>query len=101
MNRLIDIQPGLQDLPAELVIGVGDVLKFSATGAHLRAGTSLELVGILQDCVVGTDGRVISPMGAPGTVLWRAVASGPAVLDVVTGDPWQGPVTWSINVRVE
>jgi hypothetical protein len=44
---------------------------------------------------------VLSPMGAPGTVLFRAKAPGPAVIDVVTGDPWQSHTTWSVNVRVE
>lgn len=101
MSRLIDIQPGLQDLPAELVVRIGDVLRFAATGAHLRAGTALELVGILNDSVLGTDGRVMSPMGAPGTVLFRAIGQGQAVLDIVTGDPWQAPITWSLNIRVE
>lgn len=101
MSRLIDIQPGQQDLPAELVVEVGDVLRFSATGGHLRAGTAIELIGILIDSVLGTNGRVLSPMGAPGTVLFRAKAPGRAVLDVVTGDPWQSPTIWSVNVRVE
>lgn len=101
MSRLIGIQPSQQDLPAELVVEVGDVLRFAATGSHVRAGTAIELIGILNDSVLGTDGRVLSPMGAPGTVLFRAKAPGPAVIDVVTGDPWQSHTTWSVNVRVE
>lgn len=101
VSRLIDIQPILQDLPAELLVDVGDVLRFAATGAHLRAGTALELIGILNDSVLGTDGRVISPTGAPGTVLLRAVKPGWTMLEVVTGDPWQAPITWTLKVLVE
>ncbi|MDR7084277.1 hypothetical protein J2X01_003585 [Arthrobacter ginsengisoli] len=101
MSRLISIQPRQQDLPAELVVGVGDVLQFAATGGHLRTGTAIELIGILNDSVVGTNGQVLSPLGAPGTVLFRAVETGRAVLDIVTGDPWQSPITLTVNVRVE
>jgi hypothetical protein len=101
MSRLIDIQPGQQDMPAELVVGVGDVLRFAATGGHLKTGTTLELVGILKDSVLGADGRILSPMGPPGTVLFRAIDQGQAVVDVVTGNPWQSPITWTLNIRVE
>jgi hypothetical protein len=101
VSRLIDIQPGLQDLPEEMVVRVGDVLRFSATGGHLREGTAVELIGILADAVLGTDGQVLSPMGPPGTVLFHATAPGRAVIDVVTGDPWQQSTTWSLNIRVE
>jgi hypothetical protein len=101
VSRLISIQPGQQDLPAELVVAVGDVLQFAATGGHLRSGTAVELIGILNDSVLGTNGQVLSPLGAPGAVLFRAVEPGPAVLDVVSGDPWQSPVTLTVNVRVE
>lgn len=101
MSRLIEIQPGRQDMPAELVVGVGDVLRFAATGGHLSTGTALELVGIFDDSVVGVDGRVLSPMGPPGSVLFRAIGQGHAVVDVVTGDPWQSPITWTLSIRVE
>jgi hypothetical protein len=101
MSQLIEIQPGQQDMPAELVVGIGDVLRFAATGGHLSTGTALELVGIFNDSVLGVDGRVLSPMGPPGTVLFRAVGQGQAVIDVVTGDPWRSHITWTLNIRVE
>lgn len=101
MSRLIDIQPGQQELPPELVVEVGDVLRFAATGGHIREGTAIELIGILNDSALGTNGRVLSPMGAPGTVLFRAKEPGPAVIDVVTGDPWQSSTTLTLSVRVE
>ena len=100
MSRLIDIQPAQQDLPQELVVEVGDVLRFAATGGHIRTGAAIELIGILTESVLGTNGQVLSPMGAPGAVLFRANEAGRAVLDIVTGDPWQSPTTRSLNVRV-
>ena len=101
MSRLIDIQPDQQDLPAELVVEVGDVLRFAATGGHVRTGTGIKLVGILSHGVLGTNGRVLSPMGAPGIVLFIAKAPGSAVIDIVTGDPWTSPSTLVLNVLVE
>jgi hypothetical protein len=99
VSRLVDI-PSLH-LPEELVVEVGDVLRFAASGAHVRAGTALELVGILTDSVLGTNGRVISPMGPPTTVLLLAIERGRAVIDVVIGEPWRAPITKSLTVRVE
>jgi hypothetical protein len=101
VSRLIDIQPSHQDLPAELVVEVGDVLRFSATGGHIKTGTSVELIGILNDSVLGTNGRVLSPMGAPGTVLFLASSPGRAVIDIVTGNPWESSTARSLNILVE
>lgn len=101
MSRLIDIQPDRHDLPAELVVEVGDVLRFAAAGGHVRTGKGVELIGIFNHGVLGTDGRVLSPMGAPGIVLFVAKAPGIAAIDVVTGDPWKSPTTRILNVIVE
>ena len=51
--------------------------------------------------MLGTNGRVLSPMGAPGIVLFVAKAPGSAVIDIVTGDPWTSPSTLVLNVLVE
>ena len=101
MSRYIDVRPDEEGLPAELVIAVGDVVRFSATGGRIRSGTGVELFGVLSESVVGTDGSVLTPLGAPGTVLVRARSPGLAVVDVVTGDPFRSPVTRSVVVRVE
>lgn len=101
MSRYIDVRPDEEGLPAELVIAVGDVVRFSATGGRIRSGTGVELLGVLSESVVGTDGSVLTPLGAPGTVLVRARSPGLAVVDVVTGDPFRSPVTRSVVVRVE
>lgn len=101
MSRLIGIQPSQQDLPAELLVEVGDVLQFSATGGHIREGTSVKLIGILTDSVLGTNGRVLSPMGAPGTVLFLASSPGSTVIGIVTGDPGRSSTSRSLKVLVE
>src|SRR4249919_1264090 len=64
VSRLIDIQPLAQDLPADLTVGVGDLLRFAASGGHVREGAAVEIVGIFVESVLGTDGRVITPMGS-------------------------------------
>jgi hypothetical protein len=101
VSRYIDIRPDEEGLPSELVLTVGDVVRFAATGGHVRSGTGVELLGILNDSVVGTDGSVLTPLGPPGAVLFRAESAGRAVVDVVSGDPFRSPVTRSVVVRVE
>ncbi len=101
MSLLIDIQPDQQELPAALVVEVGDVLRFGATGGHVKEGTAMELMGIFSHGVVGTNGRVLSPMGGPGIVMFVAKAPGRAVIDIVTGDPWTSPTARLLDVLVE
>ena len=101
MSRLIEIQPVTQDLPADLTVAVGDVLRFAASGGHVHEGAAVEIVGIFVESVLGTDGRVLTPMGPPNAVLFHARMPGRAAIDVVTGDPWRSPVTRSMTVVVE
>ena len=101
MSRFIDIRPAEEGLPSELVITVGDVVRFTATGGRIRSGTGVELLGILSDSVVGTSGAVLTPLGPPTAVLLLARSPGSAVVDVVSGDPFRSPVTRSVTIRVE
>lgn len=101
MSRLIEIQPVTQDLPACLTVRVGDVLQFAASGGYVRDGTAVEILGIFVESVLGTDGRVLAPMGPPNAVLFRARSPGQVVIDVVSGDPWSAPTTGSMTVVVE
>lgn len=108
MSRLIEIQD-LDALPPALKVQSGDVLWFAATGG--RAGPSdgkmnesadvVSLLGIYMQCVIGTNGQVLSPLGSPNTVLFLARQSGRARIEVVTGDPWHEPRTISLDVIVE
>jgi hypothetical protein len=101
MSRFIDIRPDEEGLPPELVITVGDVVRFTATGGRIRSGTGVELLGILSDSVVGTGGAVLTPLGPPAAVLFLARSPGSAVVDVVSGDPFGSPATRSLIIRVE
>jgi hypothetical protein len=101
VGRYLDIRPDDEGLPAELVLGVGDVVRVAATGGSVRSGTGVELLGILTDSVVGTDGSVLTPLGPPGAVLFRAREPGRAVIELVSGDPFRGPLTRTLVVRVE
>lgn len=101
VSRLIEVQPVAQDVPEDLTVGVGDVLRFAASGGRVRDGTAVEILGIFVESVLGTDGQVVAPMGPPNAVLFRARQPGRAAIDVVTGDPWHSPVTRSMTIVVE
>jgi hypothetical protein len=63
---------------------------FGATGGRLlQGGTTVELLGIFSTSVLSDDGRVLSPVGPPTAALFRALQSGQARIEVITGDPWQ------------
>lgn len=101
MGRLIDMQ-ATQDLPPRLTIQSGDLLLFGATGGHVRSGPDvIEILGSFLPGVVGVNGQVLSPLGAPNSVVFLAHCPGRATIDVVTGDPWSAPQTTIINITVE
>jgi hypothetical protein len=101
MGRLIEIQPG-QGLPPSLTIHVGDGLLCGATGGHVQSGADVvEMLGPFQPGVLVERGEIISPQGAPNTVLFLARRSGRATIDVVTGDPWYAPQTTTLDITVE
>ena len=101
MSRYVDVRSGADGVPAELVLGVGDVVRFAATGCRIVSGSAVEVVGILTQSVLGTDGSIVSPMGVPGTVLLRAREVGEATVEVVTGDPFGAAARHAVAVRVE
>jgi hypothetical protein len=101
MTRFIPVREPADGLPDRVYVEVGDVLWVTATGARVRSGTAVEVLGILQEAVLGTDGRALSPMGTPNTVLLRAQRSGQTEIDLVTGDPWHSPQTRTVTVIVE
>src|SRR5947209_8020038 len=93
MSRLIEVQRA-EDCPSPLKVSVGDVLLFRASGGRVQSGgPSVELWGPFFPAVVATTGEVVAPMGSPDAVLVRARVPGSVSLEIVTGDPWQGPRT--------
>lgn len=100
MTRLIELQAD-QDLPARLTMVVGDLLWLEASGGHVLAGeSSVELLGAFLKCVVGLEGEVLTPMGAPNVVLFRARRAGTARVAVVSGDPWHQPTTTALELDI-
>jgi hypothetical protein len=101
MGQLIEVQHA-QDLPTGLTIRAGDVLIFGATGGHVHSGAEVvEILGPFVRGVLGDNGQIISPMGAPNRVLFLARQPGRARIDVVTGDPWHAPKTTALSITVE
>jgi hypothetical protein len=101
MARLIEIQHA-QGFPPSLTIQVGDVLAFGATGGHVQSGANvIEILGPFLPAVVGDNGQILSPMGAPNAVWFLARRPGRATIDVVTGDPWQAPQTTTLDITIE
>lgn len=78
------------------------VLHISATGGHVRSGEDvIEILGPFLPAVLGDDGNVLTPMGPPNAVLFRALKPGRAEVDVVTGDPWGKSQTALLTITVE
>lgn len=98
---MIDIQPDAEPVPADLMITMGDVLRFAASGGRVITGTSVGLLGIYTTAVVGTDGRVMAPMGSPDVVMFQAREPGNTEIDVITGDPYQSASPQRLNITVE
>ena len=100
MGRLIEVQTAL-GVPSSLSLHVGDVLLFKATGGHVQSGDVVEMLGAFLQAILGDNGHILTPMGAPNTVLFRALRPGRATIDVVTGDPWHAAQTTTLGLTVE
>lgn len=88
MARFIEVQAG--QIPRTLSVLVGDVVLFRASGGSVRSGSGVvEQLGAFVESVVGDNGAVLVPAGAPNVVLFRASAAGTASIAVMTGDPWR------------
>ena len=100
MGRLIEVQDARM-CPPSLTVQVGDVLLFHASGGHVRSGgEAVELLPPLLSAVLGEDGTVVAPQGAPNTLLVRAHRPGRATLEVLGGDPWHAPQATSLAILI-
>jgi hypothetical protein len=78
------------------------MLVFGATGGHVHSGAEVvEILGAFVPGVLGNNGEILSPMGAPNAVLVLARRPGRATIDVVTGDPWHAPKTTALSITIE
>jgi hypothetical protein len=99
MGRLIEMGR-VVDLPAELVVQVGDLLLFRATGGRVQSGTAVTILGSFVAGTVTDDGQVLSAMGAPDATLFQASEPGRALIELFTGDPWREPRRTTVTVAV-
>lgn len=101
MPRLIEVDDA-GACPSPLTLQPGDVLLFRAVGGVVRSGgTCVELLGPFTQAVVAEDGSVLSPVGPPNAVLFRARRPGRAGIEVVTGDPFYSPQMTPIDITVQ
>jgi hypothetical protein len=101
MARLVEVQDA-RVCPSPLTVHLGDVLLFHASGGSVRSGSDVvELLGPFLTAVLGDDGNIMTPMGPPNKVLFRARQPGRALIDVVTGDPFHSPHTTALGITVE
>jgi hypothetical protein len=86
MARYIELPNAPESRPSRLRLGVGDVLRCPGTG--VRTGDEcVEVLGVLAESVVGTDGTILTHSGTPNVVLIRARSPGLARIEIVTGRP--------------
>jgi hypothetical protein len=88
------------DLPAELVVQVGDLLLFRATGARVQSGAGLTNLGSFVAGSLTGDGQVLSAAGAPDATLFHASEPGRVLIELFTGDPWREPRRTTVTVEV-
>ena len=99
MGRLIEVQR-VVDLPPELIVQVGDLLLFRATGGRVQSGAGVTNLGSFVAGSLTEDGKVLSAVGAPDATLFHAFEPGRALIDLFTGDPWREPRRTTVAVEV-
>jgi hypothetical protein len=101
MGRLIEVETA-RGIPSSLALQMGDVLLFKATGGHVQSGEDVvEMLGVFLLATLGDNDKILTPMGAPNTILFRALRPGRATIDVVTGDPWHASQMTALGITVE
>jgi hypothetical protein len=99
MGRLIELRR-VVDLPAELVVQVGDLLLFRATGGRVQSGAGVTNLGSYIAGTLTDDGQVLSALGAPDATFFQASEPGRALIELLTGDPWREPRRTTVVVEV-
>jgi hypothetical protein len=76
------------------------MLQFAASGGHALSGP-MQMMGAYRAAVLGQNGEILTPAGAPNIVLFLACVPGHGTIEVVTGDPWHASkiTTFQINVQ--
>ena len=99
MARLVEIQRA-EEAPAEVRLQVGDVLSVGGSGALVRDGEAMTLLGAFLPAFCAPAGDVVAPAGPPSIVLFSARAAGSATLEIMSGDPFSSPTRTLVRVIV-
>lgn len=102
MAQLIEVDD-VNALPSPLTIRIGDVLVVRASGGNIVTGeASIERLGpFITGLPIGDSNELLSPMGSPHTVMFLARGSGPATIEIATGDPFFNPQFIRVEIQVE
>ena len=99
MGRLIEIDD-IAGCPSSLTLEPGDLLRFAATGGRVRGGAGVvEMLGPFVPAMLAGD-EILSPEGAPGTVMFLARQPGRARIEVISGDPFYATQTTPLEIIV-
>jgi hypothetical protein len=99
VGRLIEVR-NVVDLSSVLVVQVGDLLLFRATGGRIQSGAAVTNLGSFMAGTLTDDGEVLSAVGAPDATLFAASEPGRALIELFTGDPWHEPRRTTVTVEV-
>jgi hypothetical protein len=99
VGRLIEVR-SVVDLSSVLVVQVGDLLLFRATGGRVQSGAAVTNLGSFVAGTLTGDGEVLSAVGAPDATLFAASEPGRALIELFTGDPWHEPRRTTVTVEV-
>jgi hypothetical protein len=99
MARLIEIDD-VAGCPSPLTVEPGDLLRLAATGGRIRGGAGVvEMLGPFVAAMLADD-AILSPEGAPGTVMVLARRPGRARIEVISGDPFYATQTTTLEIIV-
>ena len=100
MAQLIEIDDAKGCAPS-LCVKVGDLLVFSASGGRMNtSGSALRYLGAFMRAVVGTNRKVLEPMGLPNAVVFEVLQHGQAAIDVISGGPFGNTSTTTLLIIV-
>ncbi len=90
-------------LPSLLTIHIGDVLVVRASGGSIVTGEArIERLGpFMTGLPIGNSNEMLAPMGSPNTIMFLARSTGPATIEVATGDPYFNPQFTRVEIQVD
>ena len=101
MARLVKVQD-IGECASPLTLQQGDVILFHAVGGRVRSGRAVvEFLGAYVPGILADNGSIVSPLGAPNTVLFRTRQPGRASVEIISGDPFHRTESTAVEINVE